>query len=327
MPEWCSAWRARDERLSTKSWRRTRVSRRAAGQSMASFSTTRCRATSRTATVPTIGDGSASNRRPVRWPRLNPDGPEPPMPAAAKRVIAPVTFEWTVREDAIRDIVEAVNAKSCRVFAFCNMHTFNLARRSSSLAQALGKATVFNDGLGIDIASRILFGSKFPENLNGTDLTPALLARFGQPVSIYLVGSAPGVAESAAEALATRFPAVTIAGCQHGFFDASEDNRVADEIRAANADLVLVGMGNPRQELWATNISERAGAVVLCVGAYIDFAAGRFSRAPAWVRRLRCEWAYRLVLEPSRMWRRYFGGAPPFLLSVLSEKRRQPRSG
>lgn len=249
------------------------------------------------------------------------------MSTPAQRVIAPVTFEWTVREDAIRDIIDAVDAKSCRVFAFCNMHTFNLARRSSSLAKALGKATVFNDGLGIDIASRILFGSKFPENLNGTDLTPALLARFSQPVSVYVVGSAPGVAESAAETLATRFPTLTIAGCQHGFFDESEDNRVADEIRAANTDLVLVGMGNPRQELWATNISERAGAVVLCVGAYIDFAAGRFSRAPAWVRRLRCEWAYRLVLEPSRMWRRYFGGAPPFLLSVLSEKRRQPRSG
>lgn len=240
-----------------------------------------------------------------------------------QRVIAPVTFQWTLREDAIRDIIAAVNSKSCRVFAFCNMHTFNLARRSRLLADALAKATVFNDGLGIDIASRILFGTKFPDNLNGTDLTPALLERFGRPVSVYLVGSAPGVAEIAAAALAVRFPALTIAGCQHGFFDASEDERIADEIRIANTDLVLVGMGNPRQELWATNISKRAGAVVLCVGAYIDFAAGRFSRAPSWVRRLRCEWVYRLALEPTRMWRRYFGGAPPFLLSVLSEKFRR----
>lgn len=262
--------------------------------------------------------------------RQNPDSTFTPVVAnlsPGKRVIAPVTFEWTVREDAIRDIIAAMNEKSCRVFAFCNMHTFNLARRSSALAQALAKATVYNDGLGIDIASQILFGTKFPENLNGTDLTAALFERVGRPVSVYLVGSAPGVAEIAAAKLSQRFPLLTVVGCQHGFFDDSENERIADEIRAANTDLVLVGMGNPRQELWATGISERTGAVILCVGAYIDFAAGRFSRAPAWIRRARCEWAYRLALEPARMCRRYFGGAPPFLLSVLSERfRRPPRS-
>lgn len=262
--------------------------------------------------------------------RRNPDSAFAPVVAnrsAGKRVIPPVTFEWTVRADAIQDIIAAVNARSCRVFAFCNMHTFNLARRSTALAQALTKATVYNDGLGIDIASQILFGTKFPENLNGTDLTPALFESFGRPVSVYLVGSAPGVAERAAAALSLRFPLLTIVGCQHGFFNDSENDRIAEEIFLAKAELVLVGMGNPRQELWATSISERTGAVILCVGAYIDFAAGRFSRAPAWVRRARCEWAYRLALEPARMCRRYFGGAPPFLLSVLSERfRRPPRS-
>jgi exopolysaccharide biosynthesis WecB/TagA/CpsF family protein len=240
-----------------------------------------------------------------------------------QRVISPVRFKLTVQKDAISDIIGAINAKSGRVFAFCNMHTYNIARRLPTVASALDKATVYNDGVGIDIASRILFGTAFPENLNGTDLTPTLFEQFVSPVSVYLVGSAPGVAESAAAALSARFPALNMVGCQHGFFADTESDRVIEQINAAHADLVLVGMGNPRQELWATSVSKRTGAVFLCVGAYIDFAAGRFSRAPMWVRWLRCEWAYRLALEPSRMWRRYLGGAPLFLISVLGEKLKQ----
>jgi exopolysaccharide biosynthesis WecB/TagA/CpsF family protein len=256
-------------------------------------------------------------------PEAVPDTPtssEPKIRLQSTRVIGPVTFEVLDREGAIGAILCAFRSRSACVFAFCNMHTFNMARRCKPLQRALSKATVFNDGLGIDLASSILFGSKFPDNLNGTDLTPALLASFDQPVSIYLVGSPPGVADQAARAIEAQFPLVSIVGSQHGFFSPAEDERIVDSIRAAGTDLLLLGMGNPRQELWAMEFASRTGAVTLCVGAFFDFISGRISRAPLWVRRLRSEWLYRIAMEPSRLWRRYFGGAVPFLYSVLAEK-------
>lgn len=242
-------------------------------------------------------------------------------PNRSRRVIGPVAFELTDRDGAIHDIVSAVSQASGRVFAFCNMHTFNMARRSHSVANSLKRCTVFNDGVGIDVASRILFGDSFPANLNGTDLTSDLLAKLPRPVSIYLIGSPPGIAQEAARAIAERFPGVKVVGTRHGYLEDDENHSIAQELRASGAQLVLVGMGNPRQELWASHIAGQTGAVILCVGAYIDFLAGRFSRAPLWVRRIRCEWMYRLALEPSRLWRRYLVGGFLFLCAVMAEKR------
>ncbi|VWX61108.1 Polysaccharide biosynthesis protein GumH (fragment) [Burkholderiales bacterium 8X] len=243
-----------------------------------------------------------------------------------RRPIGPISFEVLDQRAAVNDIQNAIHARSGRVFAFCNMHTFNMARRLPALAEALSCATVFNDGLGIDIASTILYGGKFPQNLNGTDLTPALLSSFERPVSVFLVGSPPGVAAEAAEALACAHPNVRIVGSSHGFFSDVESDALVSEIRAAGTELLLIGMGNPRQELWARKIAGDCGAVVLCVGAFIDFAAGRVARAPLWVRQLRSEWLYRLALEPSRLWRRYIGGAGPFLYAVIAERAKRKRA-
>lgn len=237
-----------------------------------------------------------------------------------QRSIGPVTFAVVHKLTAIEEIRKAIDLQKKRVFAFCNMHTFNIAVYQPKFAEVLSTATVFNDGLGIDIASLILFGRKFPENLNGTDLTPALLASFDREIAVFLVGSPPGVAAQAAAVLSAKYPFVRIVGSRHGFFTTAESAVIVNEIREARTELLLVGMGNPQQELWATEIAERCGAVVLCVGAFIDFEAGRISRAPNWVRRMRCEWIYRMVLEPSRLWRRYIGGAGPFLYVVLKER-------
>ena len=242
-----------------------------------------------------------------------------------KRQIGPVSFEVLSQTSALKEISLAIDRQTSQVFAFCNMHTFNIALRKSAFAKALEEAIIFNDGLGIDVASLVLFGKKFPENLNGTDLTPALLASFDRKVSVFLVGSKPGVASEAATALSMRHANLDIVGTRHGFFDERESSLLVKEIRDAKTELLIVGMGNPRQELWATSVAAETGAVILCVGAFIDFAAGRVSRAPFWIRRLRCEWMYRMILEPSRLWRRYLGGAVPFVCAVAFEKIKQVR--
>jgi exopolysaccharide biosynthesis WecB/TagA/CpsF family protein len=202
------------------------------------------------------------------------------------------------------------------------MHSFNLAERLPDFRQAFAGMTVFNDGVGINVASKLLAGSSFPENLNGTDLVRDLLAALERPTRIFVLGSPPGVAEEAAIRLAADFPQVVIAGTYHGFFAEEESSAIADRIRNASTDLLLLGMGQPRQELWAAAMAPRTGAVVLCVGAFLDFTAGRFKRSPALLRAMRLEWLYRLANEPRRLSGRYLGGGFLFLRSLLAELRR-----
>ena len=243
------------------------------------------------------------------------------------RQIGNVSLRWIDNDDAVQEVIAAIGNKSGDIFAFCNMHTFNIAQRSASYADALARSTVFNDGVAMDVASRLILGSSFPANLNGTDFTPRVLASLPQGTRVYLLGSAPGVAEHAGHILADRYPGIIIAGADHGFFKDADEQAVLARIKDANADLLLVGMGNPRQEIWAKRYGPETGAVTMCIGAFLDFTAGQVARAPRWMRKVRLEWAYRLMQEPRRMAGRYLLGAPIFLSAVLIAYRRRWGAG
>jgi exopolysaccharide biosynthesis WecB/TagA/CpsF family protein len=107
-------------------------------------------------------------------------------------------------------------------------------------------------------------------------------------------------------------------GTHHGYFTPEAERGLLRAIRQAAPDILLVGFGNPRQEQWIVRHQAELG-VTLCVGvgAFFDFAGGRVRRAPAWARRARMEWLFRLILEPRRLWRRYLLGNPVFLWRVL----------
>lgn len=234
----------------------------------------------------------------------------------AVRKIGAVPVATLRRSETFAKIQNHLDRHEPLMVAFCNAHTVNTARSDPAFAEAMESALVLNDGIGVDLASRLLFGEPFPENLNGTDLTPALLADVRRPLRIFLVGGAPGVAEQAARALRLRFPRHAIVGTMHGYFPPHERSRVIDMIAEARPDLVLVGMGHPIQELWAAENFRRLSAVVMCIGAFLDYAAGVVQRAPEWVRRVRMEWAYRLVNNPRRFAGRYLVGNVSFLFFV-----------
>lgn len=202
--------------------------------------------------------------------------------------------------------------------AFCNAHTAEIALRDPRLAQALSRFALVNDGIGIELGARLATGRGFLENLNGTDFLPFLLSRLSRPTRVYLLGARPGVAEAAARHFEARFPNFIAAGHRDGYFDAAQEHGVAAAVRASEADIVLVAMGNPRQEIFIADHMEAMGArAAFAVGALFDFAAGATPRAPAWLRGLRLEWAYRLWLEPRRLARRYTLEASAFLIAAL----------
>lgn len=254
-------------------------------------------------------------------PRSSYIGPVPTLPAFEQTVdcfgvqVTSATFEQvrTWFFGAVRS-----RGLCARVLYFANAHTMNLAWEDDAFRGVLSRAdVVLNDGIGLDLYGRFA-GQRFQENLNGTDLLPRLFAAASatSPLRVYLYGAEPGRAEKAAKNIEARFPNVRVVGTKHGF-DRTSD--VVEEINEACADVVLVGMGNPIQERWIDeNKFLLDVGVVVGVGALIDFLSGEISRAPSWVRALRCEWIYRLVREPKRLFARYVLGNPAFLARTFA---------
>jgi len=103
----------------------------------------------------------------------------------------------------------------------------------------------------------------------------------------------------------------------------TEDEAVIAEINAAQPDIVWVGLSTPKQERWmAAHVGRLHAPVLVGVGAAFDIHAGTLRQAPRWMQRSGMEWAFRLVMEPKRLWRRYLRNNPAFVLGIV---RRPPR--
>jgi exopolysaccharide biosynthesis WecB/TagA/CpsF family protein len=206
------------------------------------------------------------------------------------------------------------------VISFLNANNANLMVEDQLYREILSRQVIFPDGVGIDIASQMIYGKKFPANLNGTDFVPALLTYMCKPKRIGLIGGRPGVAEVAAENFRQHAPWHEFIPVSHGYFSEHEASAVSQHARALNLDILLVAMGSPQQEKWVDKyVAADCARLVLCVGALFDFTSHTFPRAPHLMRKLRIEWLFRLSLEPKRMWRRYILGNPKFLIRAMKQ--------
>jgi N-acetylglucosaminyldiphosphoundecaprenol N-acetyl-beta-D-mannosaminyltransferase len=208
--------------------------------------------------------------------------------------------------------------------AFINAHCVNQLGNAEYRAALTRTSLLLPDGSGIAIAA-LMQGRHFEANLNGTDLTPLLCQRLAvRQGSVFLLGAAPGVAETAAEKLAARFPGLRIAGTQHGYFAPAQEAAIIETINAARPDLLLVAFGVPKQEIWSDRNLDRLNVkLIMDVGALLDFIAARVPRAPAILRRFGLEWCYRLAQEPRRLWQRYLIGNVTFLVRAVMEAMKQ----
>ena len=227
---------------------------------------------------------------------------------------------WPFHE-AVQVVVERVRRRQSTRLLIANANSFAVSRRRPELITALqGADLLFADGSGLLWASAFV-GEPLKHNLNGTDLIPAVCAAAARHrCSIFLLGGQPGVAEEAARRLQQRFPGLRIAGVRHGFFSAAETPALLEEIRASGAQLLLVALGSPLQEIWIdAHSADLPGVVCASVGGLFDFLAERVRRAPMWLRRLGLEWTWRIAMEPRRLLVRYLVGNTLFVAMVLRD--------
>ena len=210
---------------------------------------------------------------------------------------------------------------------YVNAHVLNQSQERGELRTALREADlVYCDGYGVRVAAKAL-DLPVPHRMTGADwiwTLAALCEETGR--SVYLLGSEPGIAREAATRLRARHPGLEVAGAHHGFFEVGSPHaeRVVEDINACRPDILLVGMGTPKQELWVQRHAAALEVDVLwTVGALFDYVSGRVPRAPAWLADNGLEWIFRLGIEPQRMWRRYLLGNPVFISRVMAQARRR----
>jgi N-acetylglucosaminyldiphosphoundecaprenol N-acetyl-beta-D-mannosaminyltransferase len=224
--------------------------------------------------------------------------------------------------DRIRDWAGSTER---RTVMYVNAHCLNIAYQDSGYRAVLNAADlVYTDGVSVAWASRWLHGCSMQKATGADWIEPLCMRAVEHGWRIYILAGRPGTAATARLRLEERYPGLQIVGTSDGFFVERSERDVVEHIAAVKPDIVFVGLGTPRQEQWvAAHAGDLPDAIYWAVGALFDYVAGLERRAPAWMRALALEWAWRLLIDPFGKWRRYIIGNPLFVVRVLRQRLRR----
>ena len=234
--------------------------------------------------------------------------------------IANVVFDLIDPATVLRIVNAWKNSGRREYISLVNPHSVMMCRRDPEMRRAVQRAAVtLPDGIGIILAADLL-SYEHSGRLSGPELMLYLCDRGRQhELTHYFCGGADGVAEKLAAELSSRYPGLRVAGYAtppFGQIGAAEDAALVRKINDGRPDIVWVGLGAPKQEKWmAAHLRKIEAPAMIGVGAAFDFHSGNRPWCPAAIRRAGLEWAYRLLTEPRRLWRRNLD-SPLFLASL-----------
>jgi N-acetylglucosaminyldiphosphoundecaprenol N-acetyl-beta-D-mannosaminyltransferase len=239
----------------------------------------------------------------------------------ASREVLGMRVDATSYEDASRRVVQWARERRPAYVCVATVHMVMEAFDSGEFQQAVnGADLVTPDGVPLVWALKSL-GVRNASRVYGPDLMPHVVeeaARENLPIGLY--GGTPESLETFHQVLKARFPEIRVV-CQIAPpfrpLTPEEDEAVTREIVASGAQILFVGIGCPKQENWMVEHKERVPAVMVGVGAAFDFLTGRVRQAPGWVQAAGLEWAFRLMIEPRRLWKRYAKHNPRFVALFL----------
>lgn len=217
----------------------------------------------------------------------------------------------------------AIEQKKRCIIANHNLHSLYLWHREARMRDFYSLAQYTNvDGMSLVFLGRLIgLPLKTEHRTNYIDLLEPFVEQAARKRwKIFYLGSKPGVAEHATQILRDRYINLQIEA-RHGYFkaeDVDENQKILDEISRYCPNVLMVGMGMPRQEIWvAKNIAKLSADVIFCCGGLMDLVAGEIPTAPRWLGSMGLEWVFRLFSEPRRLWRRYLV-EPWFILGHIS---------
>lgn len=229
-------------------------------------------------------------------------------------------FHNVTRSEAATFIVESLQGQEKASVFTPNPEIVIEAYKDRQLQKILNESSmVVPDGIGVVIGSKII-GEPLAERVAGYDLLQEVFKQIAdQSLTVYFFGAGKGVAELAKDKMMEKYPGLSIVGVHHGYFESDEE--VIKAINALKPDLLLVGLGAPKQELWIRkNMDQIKAKVFFGCGGSFDAMSGVVKRAPALFIKLNLEWFYRLLKQPTRAKRML--RLPLFLIKMIIEGRR-----
>jgi N-acetylglucosaminyldiphosphoundecaprenol N-acetyl-beta-D-mannosaminyltransferase len=242
-----------------------------------------------------------------------------------KRNVLGVLVDLTDYADASARIIEAARERQNFAVTALAVHGVMTGVQDPAHNRRLNSFDLVTpDGQPVRWALNLLHGAALTDRVYGPTLTLEVLARAAaEGLPVYLYGSTQPTLERLVPALERMFPALKIAGVETSKFRSAqpgEPAEIAERIKASGARLVLVGLGCPRQEVFAYAMRPLLDMPLLAVGAAFDYHAGLLKNPPAWMQRYALEWLWRLGLEPKRLWRRYLLLNPAYLTRLAAQK-------
>jgi N-acetylglucosaminyldiphosphoundecaprenol N-acetyl-beta-D-mannosaminyltransferase len=247
-----------------------------------------------------------------------------PSTAGGRVSVGGVAFDDITMEETLEQVEQLIASGQPHYVCTGNIDHLYLLQSDKAFQDAYRQASlVLADGMPVLWLSRLArHGSRLRERVAGSDLFWEL-ARLSHEkgIALFFLGGAPGSAEKSRQRVLERYPNARIVGLHcppfENFDSAEVQEEIQRQIHAANPDILLVGFGAPKQEKWIlANRDALNVPVSIGVGGTFEMAGGVVKRAPKWMGRMGMEWAYRLLQDPARLWRRYFCHDLPFLIRL-----------
>lgn len=220
--------------------------------------------------------------------------------------------------DILKSIENTYAEEKQIILTGANVNTINLALKDLKFGEVLSKFNIIHpDGIGVFLASKFLYGKKgFDKRITGSDFYVELIKESSKNNwSFFFFGDTNETLSKISKAN----PELSIKGFSNGFN--FNDNEVINDINTSKPDILIVGLGSPKQEKWIVANKDNINAkVIIAVGDGIKVFAGTKKRGPKFLQILGLEWVVRLLFEPKRLWKRYIIGIPLFILRVLKYK-------
>ena len=248
-------------------------------------------------------------------------------PSATQSILG-VRVAASSYDETVRNCLVWGEKRQSRALVFANVHVIMEASDDPAFRDRLNMADMVNpDGVPLVWTLRAL-GKRTAQRVYGPDATVALLAAAEEAaLSVGFYGGSPQVLDTLVSVVSARHPHLNIAYVESPPFrplTAEEDEAVIERIASSGVQLLFVGLGCPKQEIWVTYHLGKVPAVMLAVGAAFDFIAGTKPQAPRWMMRNGLEWVFRFATEPKRLARRYLKHNPRFIGLVLLQLMSMP---
>jgi N-acetylglucosaminyldiphosphoundecaprenol N-acetyl-beta-D-mannosaminyltransferase len=227
-------------------------------------------------------------------------------------------------EEAAAAIVEAARRGIPGIVACQAVHAIMLGSTDASLGDKMNAFDMITpDGQPVRWAMNLLHRTALRDRVRGADLTAAVCRRAAaERVPVYLYGSSPEVLTAFHTNLTSRYSELQVVGTESPPFRSltcEEDEATVRHINQSGAGILLVGLGCPKQDLFAYEHRGQIRPVQVCVGAVFDFFGGKRKTAPVWMQRYGLEWLFRLLQEPRRLWWRYLTTNSLFVVKLTGE--------